>query len=70
MALEMKDDCEKCGARLSPAGVAYICSHECTFCAACSRGMQDVCPNCGGELARRPTRRAAPASSAVGVAER
>jgi hypothetical protein len=70
MALEMKDDCEKCGARLSPEGVAYICSHECTFCAACSRGMQGVCPTCGGELVRRPTRRAAPASSAVGAAER
>lgn len=57
MALEMRGGCEKCGARLSPEGVAYVCSHECTFCAACAREMQGVCPNCGGELVRRPTRR-------------
>ncbi len=65
MALEMKDVCEKCGARLGPEGVAYICSHECTFCAACVRGMESACPNCGGELVRRPTRKAADAAGAV-----
>jgi hypothetical protein len=48
MALEMRGACEKCGAGLSPEGAAYICSHECTFCAACAREMQGVCPNCGG----------------------
>ena len=48
MALEMRGACEKCGARLGTDGVAYICSHECTFCAACAREMQGVCPNCGG----------------------
>ncbi len=65
MALGMKDVCEKCGAGLSPEGVAYICSHECTFCAACARGLQSTCPNCGGELVRRPTRKAAGAAGAV-----
>ena len=66
MSLEMKDVCGKCGARLSPEGLAYICSHECTFCAACALGLEGTCPNCGGELARRPTRKAeaAPACAA------
>lgn len=62
MALEMRGACEKCGALLGPEGPAYICSHECTFCAACAREAQGVCPNCGGELVRRPTRKAAAAS--------
>lgn len=59
MALEMRDVCEKCGAGLGPEGVAYICSHECTFCGACAHDLKSVCPNCGGELVRRPTRAAA-----------
>ena len=69
MALEMKGACEKCGARLGPEGVAYICSHECTFCAACAREMRAVCPNCGGELVRRPTRMTAASAAGDGVAE-
>ena len=59
MALEMKTGCERCGAPLEPAGEAYVCSHECTFCAACAEGMAHVCPNCGGELVRRPRRASA-----------
>lgn len=57
MALEMRDRCEKCGtAELPPDGSARICSYECTFCPACSDAMQQVCPNCGGELVPRPRR--------------
>ncbi|MFZ5792152.1 MAG: DUF1272 domain-containing protein [Pseudomonadota bacterium] len=57
MALEMREACEKCGTKL-PHGAedACICSYECTFCDACARGMNHVCPNCGGELLRRPRR--------------
>jgi hypothetical protein len=34
-----------------------ICSFECTFCADCAeRALKGKCPNCGGELARRPVR--------------
>ena len=69
MALEMRGACEKCGARLSAEGVAYICSHECTFCAACAREMQGVCPNCGGEIVRRPTRKATPAVTGQSAVE-
>lgn len=55
--LEMRPDCERCGVDLPPqiAG-AFICSFECTFCAECSHALDDLCPNCGGELVDRPTR--------------
>jgi hypothetical protein len=34
-----------------------ICSFECTFCRACADArLQGRCPNCGGELVRRPIR--------------
>lgn len=59
MALEMRDHCEKCEAPLAPDAAAYICSDECTFCGACTQAMNAVCPNCGGELLRRPKRRPA-----------
>ena len=59
MALEMKENCEKCEAPLSHLSEARICSYECTFCPACARVMDDNCSNCGGELVTRPRRKAA-----------
>ncbi len=56
MALEMRAGCEKCDARLGLEAEAYICSYECTFCPACTTAMDATCPNCGGELLRRPRR--------------
>jgi hypothetical protein len=63
MTLEMRTECERCGARLAPDGDARICSYdaricsyECTFCPACADAMRDVCPNRGGELVSRPRR--------------
>ncbi|WP_369683875.1 DUF1272 domain-containing protein [Salipaludibacillus sp. LMS25] len=50
----MREKCEKCSVGLKGDSVAYICTHECTFCESCSKIMRHVCPNCGGELARRP----------------
>ncbi|PFG07676.1 DUF1272 domain-containing protein [Bacillus sp. es.034] len=52
MGLEMKLICEKCG----EVGLeeAYICVHECTFCSSCTDEMANICPNCHGELVRRP----------------
>ena len=36
---------------------ARICTFECTFCAHCAdERLANVCPNCGGELVRRPRR--------------
>jgi hypothetical protein len=59
MALQMKSVCEKCGTALAPDGEAFICSYECSFCARCTREMTSTCPNCGGELVRRPRRQVA-----------
>jgi uncharacterized protein len=56
MALELRESCERCSAPLSQTSEAYICSHECTFCPGCSSELDGVCPNCGGELVRRPRR--------------
>ncbi|MFF8292360.1 DUF1272 domain-containing protein [Streptomyces sp. NPDC016309] len=56
MALEMRGTCERCGTPLSTTGTAYICSYECTFCQACTTAMTHACPNCGGNLVRRPVR--------------
>jgi len=56
MALEMRDRCERCGVGLAPGGEAFICSYECTFCPACGKAMDHVCPNCGDELVARPKR--------------
>ncbi len=57
MALQMKPDCEKCRQLLPAAGMAMICSYECTFCETCAAEMKNVCPNCGGELVTRPKRK-------------
>ena len=55
--LDMRPDCERCGADLpAEAGGAFICSMECTFCAECAEALDDTCPNCGGELLDRPAR--------------
>ena len=56
--LELRPNCECCGVDLPAASVAArICSFECTFCAACTDGvLGGRCPNCGGELVRRPIR--------------
>jgi hypothetical protein len=58
VALELRGECERCGAALAPEGDAMICSYECTFCTACAEAIEDVCPNCQGELVPRPRRRA------------
>jgi hypothetical protein len=56
VALELKPACERCSAALAPDGEAYICSYECTFCGGCTTELRGVCPNCGGDLVRRPRR--------------
>jgi hypothetical protein len=56
--LELRPGCECCDRDLPPdTRDARICSFECTFCADCAdTKLGCVCPNCGGELVRRPTR--------------
>jgi hypothetical protein len=60
--LKLKPNCECCDKDLPPdAADAVMCSFECTFCADCARTRLPGghCPNCGGELVRRPVRPAA-----------
>ncbi|HBT69859.1 MAG TPA: DUF1272 domain-containing protein [Agrobacterium sp.] len=71
MALELRPNCECCDRDLAPdSRDAMICSFECTFCVDCATDvLRGACPNCGGELVRRPIRPAAklvnnPASTA------
>jgi hypothetical protein len=56
--LELRPNCECCDADLPPASAeARICTFECTFCADCAEErFAGRCPNCGGELVRRPIR--------------
>jgi uncharacterized protein len=52
----MRDRCERCGTALAADSEAYICSYECTFCPRCNEQLGARCPNCDGELVRRPHR--------------
>ena len=56
--LELRPNCECCDRDLPAESLdALICSFECTFCSACNeRVLHGSCPNCGGELVRRPIR--------------
>jgi hypothetical protein len=56
--LELRPNCECCDKDLPPdSPEAMMCSFECTFCRACAEGvLHGRCPNCGGELVRRPIR--------------
>ena len=56
--LQLRPNCECCNRDLPPAVMdARICSFECTFCADCTdTRLQGICPNCGGDLVRRPIR--------------
>jgi hypothetical protein len=56
MSLEMRSQCERCQNALATGDLAFICSYECTFCAQCALQLAQRCPNCGGELVRRPRR--------------
>lgn len=67
LGLEMRRECEGCGAGLDLDGVAYICSYECTFCESCAESRKRICPNCGGELVLRPRRNAAKAVRRVAM---
>ena len=59
--LKLKPSCECCDVDLPPDSMrARICSFECTFCEQCAdQKLDGICPNCGGELVRRPVRPAA-----------
>jgi hypothetical protein len=56
--LALRPNCECCNRDLAPDSMdARICTLECTFCARCADTvLNGICPNCGGELVRRPRR--------------
>lgn len=56
--LELRPNCEQCNTNLPPDSLlARICSFECTFCQPCTdHFLHGTCPNCKGELLRRPVR--------------
>ncbi len=56
--LALRPNCECCNVDLPPYSLAArICTFECTFCADCAdQRLRGICPNCGGELVRRPRR--------------
>jgi hypothetical protein len=56
--LQLRPGCECCNRDLPPDSTeAFICTYECTFCRDCTeKTLRGVCPNCGGELVRRPRR--------------
>lgn len=59
--LQLRPNCECCNRDLpNESTEARICTFECTFCSDCAdTQLNHTCPNCGGELVRRPRRPAA-----------
>jgi len=56
--LTLKPNCECCDVDLpADSPDALMCSYECTFCSECAqKNFAGNCPNCGGDLQRRPIR--------------
>jgi len=55
--LLLRPNCECCDLELPPdCENVRICSFECTYCSDCASNFSNKCPNCGGELIRRPIR--------------
>ena len=56
--LSLRPGCECCDKDLPPQSLeAMICTFECTFCHDCAeKKLKGRCPNCAGDLVRRPVR--------------
>jgi ribosomal protein S18 acetylase RimI-like enzyme len=65
--MEFRRECGRCARSLTEDAPAYLCANECTFCATCYRKLAYVCPNCSGELVRRPRPNRRPASGGAAV---
>lgn len=70
--LQLRPNCECCNCDLPNESMnARICTFECTFCSACAEiRLKNICPNCSGELVRRPIRPAAALARNPASAER
>ena len=64
--------CECCNVDLPPdSQAARICTFECTLWADCAdQRLRGICPNCGGELVRRPRRPEAKLAAYLAPTER
>jgi len=60
--MEFRRECGRCDRPLTDDGPAYVCAYECTFCPTCYRQLRYCCPDCSGELVRRPRRRTSESS--------
>jgi len=67
--MERRAECGRCHAALTEDAAAYHCANDCTFCPTCYRRARFECPNCSGELVRRPRRTAARAHRPVPPAD-
>lgn len=48
--------CVRCRRAFAASELVYVCSVQCTWCAACAERLGHLCPNCGGPLTvRAPT---------------
>ena len=70
--LQLRPNCECCDRDLPPESLeARMCSFECTYCKTCAETvLRGLCPNCSGELVRRPVRPAAALAKYPASAER
>ena len=70
--LTLRPNCECRNIDLPPESLdARICTFECTFRAVyAEQKLNGICPNCGGELVRRPRRPAGKLAQYPGSAER
>jgi hypothetical protein len=70
--LALRPNCECCDTDLpADSRAAMICTFECTFCTTCAtERFAGTCPNCAGELVRRPIRPPAALSRHPASAER
>jgi ribosomal protein S18 acetylase RimI-like enzyme len=60
--MEFRRECGRCRRSLREDGPAYLCAKDCTFCPTCYRQLKYACPNCAGELVRRPRPSRSPTS--------
>jgi uncharacterized protein len=58
LTVRRRTRCLRCDRRLPADAEAAMCGHGCTFCLPCTEELGAVCPNCSGELVRRPPVRA------------
>jgi hypothetical protein len=52
--MRMDKECRQCKAAIARDDPAEICSYQNTYCPACAKAADHVCPACHGKLQVRP----------------